>query len=143
MKEFKPTQEMIDSALRVFEAMAWVQVVEPIVTAYQKEILAKHQFKTEDGEVITTARDMYMASDADFALYHAESKEARKLTNLHVEHEDFCPLLVAENNVLKVEWRLIDSVEPLTGVSKQELYGKERDRYIDLILRLLAPSVRR
>ena len=142
---------MIDAATCVFMCMAAVQTIRPIVEGYQKEILARHQFKVRDEfayrrgeEVILDPKLSYLMPDEDFAIYDAECKAARDAAKLHVENDDFCPLLVAEHELTKAQRLLVDAVEPITGIDHHKLMCNFTmyPEYIDLTLRLLAPYVK-
>ncbi len=151
-KEFKPTPQMISSAMTVFQAMAYVQTIRPIVEGYQKKVLDLYKFKVapenvEKGrtcEVITDPKYAWLMSEKDFREYHAECNEERKAANLHVENENHCPLLVAEDLLRLAEMALCMVMEPITGISHDmatrnlDIYGE----YIDITLKLLAPYVK-
>lgn len=150
-KSFIPSAQMVSTALTVFKAMAFVQVIRPIVEGYQKKILDTYKFKiarkwTDRGrpcEIITDPKHSYLMSDDDFKFYIAECNEARKDANLHVKNEEFCPLLVAEGLLRLAETALCSVMEPITGISHEMATGNldNYKKYIDLILKLLAPFV--
>lgn len=149
-KDWKPTQEQIDATMNLFRAMAWVQVVKPIVTHYQTKILAEHDFMVRpdfrDGEKEGPIRDpqlSYLMSDEDFALYHYQCNKARVEHKLHVDSEDYCPLLVAERLQVEAEGALMEAMKPVTGIRWKALYGENRQKYINLSLQLLAPFVKK
>ena len=149
--KFHPTDAMIAAATLVFMHMAKVAVIRPIVEGYQKELLAKHQFKVRDefserrgAEVILDPKLSYLMPDEDFAIYDAECKAARDTAGLHVEDKDFCPLLVAENDLIKAKRTLVDVMESVTGIGHDKLMCNfdKYDEYIDLCLKLLSPYVK-
>lgn len=143
------TQDMITAAENVFTAMAFVETIRPIVEGYQKEILAKYQFRVapefkrhEKNKVILDPKDTYLMADNDFKVFLAECHEARQAAKLHVEKEEFCPLLVAEGLQRKAEHVLVDTMEVLTGLAADKLTFPHYRKYIDIALRLLAPFVK-
>lgn len=156
-KQFNPTKEMINAAEFVYIAMAWVRTVRPIVRRYQKAILEKYQFKIaarwqgsshKADEIILAPEQSYLLEDVDFKVYLDECNQARIKAGLHVDDPEFCPLLVAEEKLIKAEDTLIDVMEPLTGISWDDLMCSEeaienRKRFVDLTLRLLAPFVKK
>jgi hypothetical protein len=146
--------EMIKAAQNYVVAKAFVQVVEPIVTGYQREILAKNQFTNKGQidrrkikgtdftmvEIITDPKQSYNLSDEDFASYHQQCNEARIAAKLHVDNPEHCPLLVAESTLRSAERLLLDAMEPLngfnsstTGLWKADLRKKAIDLSIGLI----------
>lgn len=151
--KFVPTKTMIRAAEMVFATMAIVGTIRPVVEKYQAEILARGQWRVSekfdgtrmgDDEVIVDPNLSYLMAEEDFALYHAQCKEARALANLKVEQEDQCPLLVAEDMQRKAEHALIEAMEPVTGLTVHKLLcagmAKYKE-YVELNLRLMAPFV--
>jgi len=150
--KFKPTPDQIRMAEATFTAMAFEQTVRPIVEAYEKAILEKHQFKIakkwEDtrsgsaGEIILNPKWAYLLEDSDFSIYNAECKVARDAANLKVEQDDFCPLLVAENLRIQAENALINEIAKTPGLENLAsgyLDLKQRASVLDLTLKMLAP----
>lgn len=84
--------------------------------------------------------------EEDHKTYHEECKRARDAAGLHVDDPDFCPLLVAEDLLHQAEHVLIEVMEPVTGISFDDLMcssnGVENLRqYINLTLPLLTPFI--
>lgn len=152
MNKFVPTAEMIAAAESVFMAMAMVETIRPIVVGYQTAILAegqwhiKPEFASRLGdEVILDPKHSYLMSEEDFAVYLAQCKIARDKAKLHVDHDENCPLLVAEHLLIQAEHALIDAMSGVTKIAKDGLLSVgmgEYKQYIDLTLRLLAPFVK-
>lgn len=146
-KTFKPTEDMIKSAELVFAAKSIVETIKPIVHAYQYEILNRHQFKnTFDGSIVLDNENIYELSEEDFAIYSAEVKAARDKAGLHVDNDDYCPLLVAEDNLRKAQRLLANAMEPITKLSADDVICSASGldnykKYIELSLGLLAPYV--
>lgn len=151
---FQPTKKMIKAAEAVFMAMAFTQTIRPIVEAYQREILSRHKWENNEEfakygrrgvkkRSILEPKDAWLLDDADFQTYLKESNEARKKANLHVENEECCPLLVAEDLERQTKIVLANVMEPVTKISYNDLTGTVNtyDKYFDLTLRLLAPFV--
>ena len=140
--KFKPTKTMIEAAKTVFGCMALVNTIKPIVGGYQKKILQKHQFRNSEGVIITEPNKSWTMSDEDFKIYLAECNKERIKAGLHVENEEFCPLLVVENLLIKAKWALIDAAEPITKIKSEEIYNMEdREKLVELTLKLLASFV--
>jgi len=146
-KDWKPTQEMIDAATELFKAMTWVNTIKPVVEGYKNEILQRWKFKVtkefreREDDVITLIRDDYLMSEEDFAIYLQECYKAAKAVGLALEDADHCPLLKAERSRTEAEWELMKVMEPITNVGWKRLFGENREKYLDLTLRLLAPFV--
>jgi hypothetical protein len=141
------TEDMKQAAKTVFIAMAFTETIRPIVEDYQQKIL--NELKPKDvyrNEVITNPKYSYQMNDSDFQVYLKRCNEERIKAKLHVESEEYCPLLVAEDLQRQAERSFIDIMEPITHLSADKvLCSKDGlDNYkklIDLSLRLLAPYV--
>lgn len=152
MKQFIPTPSMVSAAETLFKAMALVETIRSIVLQYQTDILIKGQWHVRPrfaarlgDEVIVDPRRSYLMSDEDFAEYDAQCKLARDNAKLHVDNDEQCPLLVAENMVRLAEEALVLAMYEHTKLTKDQLLclGLEKyKQYIDLTLRLLAPFVK-
>ncbi len=149
--KFNPTQEMIDAARAVFEAMAWEKTIRPIVRGYQKEILLRHQFTVRtdllgtNGEVVLEPEHTDFLKDEDFRIYILECNEERKKAGLQVNSPEFCPLLVAESDTCSAKKALIKAMEPITKISAHRAICSGLDNYyklVELSLKLLAPFVK-
>lgn len=154
MSNFTPTADMLSAARAVFMAKAYLGTIEPIVTAYKKEILERHQF-TNKGEVelfarrglpceervITENAHLYLLGEEDFLVYLRECNEARKQAGLRVESEEYCPLLVAEHLLVDAERALIEAMRPVTNIAPHQVYGENWKKIVDLSLGLLAPFI--
>ena len=153
MKNFKPTDAMLTATRNVFVTMAFEKTVRPIVEGYQKDILAFWKFKIapehinrghEENEIILDPKNSYLMGDDDFKLYLAECNDARKKAGLKVDNPEHCPLLVAEHLRVIAENTLIDTMEPITGISLDTHYLslEHRKQLIDLTLKLLAKYIK-
>jgi hypothetical protein len=134
------TPEMIEAAETVFLAMAWVETVKPIVRAYQKKNM------TDMGWGHLPPEHSFTMPQHLWPELHRRNNESRKAANLHVESEEFCPLLVADHQLTQAEWVLCDVMEPITGISHDMIFQSSNalaryHEYINLTLRLLAPFV--
>lgn len=150
--DIKITQEMKQAAKNVFMAMAFTQTIKPIVRGYQQKIIDElkpeisEQFKKHERHTTITPENTYLMNDADFKVYLRRCNEERIKAKLHVDNEEFCPLLVAEDLQRQAERAFIDIMEPITHLTADRvLLSKDGlDNYaklIDLSLRLLAPYV--
>ena len=152
----KPSAQLIECAKTVFQAIAYVQTIQPIVESYQREILAKHQFhiSKEFAEICKSRHriilDPYetnLLEDSDFQIYLDEVTQEHKKHNFDVP-KDSCPLLIAHDLERKAKMALFNqSWELLDGKVNKETFDNIPNhpvcftRYIDLTLRLLAPFV--
>lgn len=154
MKKFNPTKEMIQAAEAVLMAKAYVETIRPIVRAYQSKVLDIYRFTNKKEleiinkcgrmadhikeEVITDPKDSWKLSDQDFQIYLRDTKEERDKAGLKVDKDDQCPLLVAEYLLCQAEGNLIDQMEPITKIKRDQLWNlKHRAKLIDLSLKLL------
>ena len=149
-KNFVPTKEQIRCAEAVFVAMAHEKLIQPIVEGYEREILAKHQFRiapcwVEQGvpdEVIRDRNKTFLMSEEDATVFFAECHAARAKANLRVENPDHCPLLVAQNVRIQAENALVESLSSIPGLESLGMGVMSleiRDRAVELGLKLLAP----
>lgn len=158
-KPFKPTPEMIEAAENVFLAMAFEQSVRPIVEGYRQTIFAERTWRCDPDLVermerrssdqpveqyVTDIKSTWMMEKADFALYLERCNAERIAAGLVVEHESYCPLLVAENMTIQAKHALCDAMAGVTNIPAKTAATLKLDDYrkfIDLNLRLLAPFV--
>lgn len=147
LRSWRPSEEQRKAAELVFLQKAAVETIRPIVTRYQREILARNRFHIakhwvemgDEDKIILDPKEDYMLEDSDFQVYLAECRVEQKKTGLFTESPDFCPLLVAENLLIQAEHVLIDSFEILTGVKGADLWKLDhRKRYLDLLLSMMA-----
>jgi len=145
-KEFKPTSEMLAAARAVFVAMACVETVKPVVRGYQQKILDEMKPVSKmTGLVITEPGLSYQMADRDFGVYHARCNEARKVAGLHVDSDEYCPLLVAKELLRKARRVLVDVMEPVTKIKADNLYvmpTAKCNEFVELTLKLLAPYLK-
>lgn len=149
------TEDMKQAAKTVFKTMAFTQTIRPIVRAYQLKIIdeMKPQVNERDAKnyrlgfkIITDPKDTYLMNNEDFQVYLKRCNEERIKAKLHVDNEEFCPLLVAEDLQRQAERAFIETMEPITHLTPDKVLcsknGLENYRkLIDLSLRLLAPYV--
>ncbi len=147
MEKFKPTQEMIDAAGKVFFCIAHLKTVEPIIKALEEKLLNEMQVKEKNGTLITNADNIYLA-DEDVQNKYFEQMNVLLASNGYEEfaRTETCPLLVAKNKLCTAENHLINVMEPISKISYDMLYDSsdflaDRKSLIDLNLKLLAPFV--
>jgi len=133
---FRPTAQMIDAARAVFAAMAYEATVRPIVETYQINILRALGYDE------TMLGREYRMPDDDLKQYYAQCRIEHKKAGFDVP-DDYCPLLMAENETRKAKRRLVDVSCPVLFedvdadrllCSGLEIY----DKFVDLTLRMLA-----
>lgn len=154
-----PTKEIISAVKAVFQAMALVETIKPIVEKNKLTILNKFKYKYDpkhidllgrrglDQEFITDLRHDYLMSDTDFGHYVTEVANLNKLAGLKHENNDpnMCPLLAVESILREAKRVLIDVLEPVTGISFDDLIRnfKYYESYIDLQLRYFVKFVKK
>lgn len=159
MKKFEPTKDMVAAAALVMHTMAAVDVIKPIVDGYRRRILEEGQWQVKPEfrdkmsrrggglgeEVILDPKNAYLMSDENFAIYDAKCKAARDEAGLHVEDPEFCPLCVAEHDLVKARVLLVNAMQPITGLEYNKLLcaGLDKlDEYVNLTLKLMGPFVK-
>ena len=149
METFKPTQEMIDAAGKVFFCMTHLMTIEPIIKTLEEKLLVDMQLKEarNPNKSIVDSKDVYLASEKDAELY-CETYSSVLSKNGYEEFakDGRCPLLVAKKELTMAENHLIKVMEPITQTSIELLsssgdFLENRADLIDLTLKLLAPFV--
>jgi len=153
---FKPTEEQIKNTEEVFLNMANVDTIKPIVLKYQIEILKKYKFQykrvddrkrflKETGlNYIINPEHTYLIKESDFKIYLSEVAKEH-LKNGFIVKKDYCPLLIAEDDLRKSQDKIIKSFESVTGIKKEDLFKnfpKNLNSYIDLTLRFMVKFIR-
>jgi len=151
IKNFKPSVEMIKTAQEVFLNMANVETIKPIVEKIQKEVLNKHKFKiakkyhNQERDLIVLNNDRtYLLNDKDFKVYLKECRQEEIKIKLIDEsfNKDFCPLLVAEHNLIKAQHKLINLMGKPFKIKSENIYKTEhRKKFIDLSLKYLVQFI--
>ncbi|KIM08353.1 MAG: hypothetical protein KU29_04525 [Sulfurovum sp. FS06-10] len=149
MEKFKPTQEMIDAAGKVFFCMTHIMTIEPIIKSLEEKLLAEMQLKEvrNPDKVISDSKNLYLISDEDAELYcEAYSSVLSKNGYQEFAKDGRCPLLVAKHALTLAENHLIEVMEPITKTNIELLISsgaflENWAKLIDLTLKLLAPFV--
>ena len=145
---------MIRAAENCFAAMAFTETIRPIVTAYQKKILAEMKppvcaewrERFRDYGPVTDPERTYLMEGTDFQTYLARCREEQARAGLHTDSPEYCPLLVAENLQMQAEHCLIDAMEPVTHITRDMIWGSKNSlenlkKLKDLTLRFMAGFV--
>lgn len=150
------TAKMIEAAERVLVAQAFEKHVRPVVTAYESEILQRLQLRSDPrfkihgiNRVILDRKETFLLGDADRELFLQETFKARDAAKLVVSNPANCPLSEAEMLRLGAEKEFLQSLADhpkFASLAKAAESGTltvdERNKVIDLTLRLLSPYVR-
>jgi len=143
-KNFKPSVEMIKTAQEVFLNMANVEVIKPEVEKIQNKVLKENGFKCN-------IKHTYTLSDSQFKIYLKECRKEEIKIKLIDEsfNKDFCPLLVAEDNLRKAENKLINVVckelkKELNGITAEQINRSlnHRKKFIELNLKYLSQFIK-
>jgi hypothetical protein len=150
LKNFKPSQEMIDAAITVFQAKAYTELVKPVVEAYKQQIVDAHCFQYDPKHVIkgvrlhtlgriTKTMDMWLANDDDANEYYRLCDLAKKEAGFTDLEPGYCPLLVAEDLERQANCALSDLMQPVTGIDHRNLPKVDLlNRLEDINLRFMA-----
>lgn len=147
---FVSTAEQLRAGDILLVCMAREQLVEEIVLAYQKRILAENQWRIDalwvangvQDEVILEPERTFLMAQADATIYYERCEQARKEARLSVANEGNCPLLEAQNLTREAKRLLTRVMDGIGGLRLGELWCLPPDRFdraIDLMLRLLNP----
>lgn len=147
-KELKSriTPEIRQAGRDVLLMQAATETIRSVVTKYRNEVLKKRQFKIAQKwinrgikqETILNEEKTYLMEDGDFKVYLKDMEQAHKDHGFIVP-KDMCPLLIAESNERRAWWKLVDLMEPVTGIGKDKLFNLIHvKRYRELTLAMLA-----
>jgi hypothetical protein len=156
MKEFKPTEDQILAAGKVFICMAQIESIKPVITKIKTDLLLKHKYKYRsdiadrrniDDEFITNPDHTYLISDKDAGHYFTELHHQYINAGFDVPLH-YCPLLIAEDEYRKARQLLIDAMEPITNMSYEKIATSYNcldnlRKITELTLRLLVPYVKK
>lgn len=134
------TPAMRNAAKNYSELKAAAAKVRAQIDAEQLKIILANDFRyAEDdhevsaGQPITTTKDAWLMSDADFQNYSRECDAMHKRLGFEVE-AGYCPALIAEEKARNAKRNLINVCQPiLDGVTYDQLRGKP-----DLLERITA-----
>jgi len=142
------TPELKAAAEELLGAQAYTNLIRPVVEGYQSRILAQHQFRidqkwVERGSedcVILDPKEVYLMNDADSTVIFAEYDAAAKANDFDLP-DGYCPLLVAENMIIKAERTLLNAARYITNIDPDEFWDmKIRKELIDLTLNFVVAS---
>lgn len=158
-KKFKPTTEQIEAARALLVAIAYAQLVKPIVEAYQRKILELHQWKIspemvdrpsakrrgiDREEIILDPKLSYLLADSDAEVFYAQC-DIEAAQHGYKMDPGCCPFLMADHARIKAERALIDAMSDTTKINNDNIWNlgfDKRNQFIELTLRLLAPFVK-
>ncbi len=154
IQNFKPTQEQIRNCELVFLNMAKVDTIRPIVEKYQKKILEKHKFEAKRKDereflyketflkYISEPKHSYLMKDSDSKIYFKELEDA------HLEHgfnvkKDYCPLLIAESDLIDAKRNFVNSMASLTNIKWKDVTKLEHySQIVELNLKFMVKFIR-
>lgn len=150
--KFTPTLEMVKAAEDLYVAMAFEQMVSPIVLKYQTaillenkwEILAEYKDATSESPIVDPSVT-YLMSDSDHAIYVSLCNEARIKAGLKIEKEGQCPRLVAQELVREARRILMTCMEPITKLTLNQalsMSNENFEKYVELSLKLITPHIK-
>jgi hypothetical protein len=154
LADFVPTYAQVSAAERLLVAQARLDAVAPIVDAYEREILERHQWRIDPkylekgcaDQVILDPAHAYLLNERDVAVYFAECEAAAAQAGLLPKTPGNCPKLEAKDLVRRAENALLDEMSAISGleVLKSDQYFPRdlRAKTIELHMGLLAPYLR-
>lgn len=104
---------------------------------YREELGTMTIIDTLTGERIAENSKMHGASDDDFtALEAAVAPRVAAELNFQASEAGDCPALIAEHNVLKAKWALMETAAPIFGTTVsdwQRASVADRDQFVALL----------
>jgi len=144
LAEFKQwAKDHREQALAVCAAQAHAELTRARVDLYLKPIFDRYNFQYGgsmaerlglSGPITYNAGDLYLSEDPRVKEYYAECNRA------NVEHGwtgefEHCPALTAEHEFTMAQGRLIDAAEPITGIKRSRVAGRDDwDKYLKLLI---------
>ncbi len=120
----KISQELKDAVTTYLLAQAWVETVKPIVKSYQAQVLADAQIVYSDEfeaqglvGVITDWEDLFLMDGRQSDEFFATLDAARDAAGFVGYQPGYCPLSVAEYEVIDAARALIDASTYFTNVT--------------------------
>ena len=119
----KISQALKDAIITYLLAQAWVETIRPIVQAYQAQVLADAQivysdeFAPEFTGVITDWEDLFLMDGRQSDAFFATLDAARDAAGFVGYQPGYCPLSVAEYEVIDAARALIDASAYFTNVT--------------------------
>lgn len=139
------TSEMIEAGINVIGCMTKADTIRPIVHKYKNKILSEKKYHIADKyknrcgiqiDYVSSHELTYLLSDSDAEEYFSLCDIEKEKAGFEDLPDGFCPLLVAEHDVVVAEWELMDAYEPITGINKSCIHGINRKKYLDLLLKI-------
>lgn len=124
-----PPELVLSLANLVLLAMALYEEKAEIVRAYQAKVLAElnaapaQRFASSfpAGMKVLDPKRAYLLSEEDFDVFRHRCEEERVKAKLCVNDEGACPILEAEQLLLKAKIALAEAVQPYSGLHVDEL----------------------
>ena len=126
-------QPIVDTLLM---AMAYAELERAKMDKIYNGILSRCTYYDTEGKRISDHNKAYLMDDNYSATFLAHCTQAVKDAGYNVP-EGNCPALMAEHDVVKLEWSLMQATAPLFGIDWQALYGENRAKYLDLTIKLV------
>jgi len=135
-----PPDEYIELMKQYFMALIEYIKTKKIVMDYEGKILKEHSFKSIfNNEIVINPDLSYHLNESDYQIFWAEVIKARKQLGIKV-NDDSCPLIQADQRMIKAENDFIDAWENVTGISRNDLIILEdRNEYIRLSRKIFYP----
>lgn len=126
-------------AASVIAARASAQSERARVDAYLQPIFDTFTFVTEEGQRVTTPRDLYLCDLDNVAQEKTIQEFYEKALDAHAANgftgqRGSCPALIAESALIVAEHELIESACKLVGVKASLIYGERREAMLKLLL---------
>jgi len=129
-------------ALMVCKAQAQAELVREHVDSYTQPIFETYGFKvdaditkgmTDYGRPLDKPSDLYLTDDPRVTEYYAACDKAHKEQGYDVQ-AGYCPALVAEHELIKIQNQLLESGAKLMGIEDIPVYGKNRVDMLKLLI---------
>ena len=147
-----PNKLLTDETITALKAIIFyktqIEIITPIHAETWQEILKKHQIVITDrgyqhekiGEIALNYNDLLLLPVNTVRILSHDVNKLLSNEGFKTDNIDYCPLLVAKNNLMEAETFLINSLEQFTGISSDNLIKiNNRNKYIELNLHLLIP----
>lgn len=139
------TPEIVQAVNTYLLARTCAELKRRQVDAVQRAILAEHPLIDAlhtPGARITDPQHVYMADDAAWPQFYAECNRRERAAGIKPSDmpDEYCPALCAEDLQVQAENLILDLTAPVMGVSREQLYGENRKRWLELVCGLIINS---
>jgi hypothetical protein len=133
----KVAKALTEPVNQMLVAQVFAEALHEQVEDIDRRVLSERVYTNKfSGERVTEPRLSYLMGDEDAEHFLARRDAEIRAAGFNPP-EGYCPALMAQHEHIKAERALIDAAEPFFGVSNDILWGENRTKWLDLLLKLV------